>query len=233
MLATWLRYSYLFLSPNLLPLSYPQTLVSLLALPISVNGRTQARNLRYHFWFFSLISDPTHPHIMLYLQNLSWANPLLLAFTAFTSLFQGIIISCMNYCSSLLTGLLVSFPVPHKFFIHTAALGTILRASVMSFFLKIFQWLPIPFEWPVSFSATWMALNDLSPSHCSSLHSLDASHLRLSVFFKRFTSFLGSFALLVLPAWDAFHKAGLAKLFGTWPRSHFLTQTILFNVAVR
>ena len=53
------------------------------------------------------------------------------------SLFHGIMISYMNYCSSLLTGHLVSFPVPHKFFIHTATLGTILRASILSFFLKL------------------------------------------------------------------------------------------------
>lgn len=77
--------------------------------------------------------------------------------------------------------------------------------------LKIIQWLPIPLEIKsVLLSLAWMALNNLSTSHCSSPHLLYASYTVLLLFFKFSVSFhiLGSLALFALPGWDAVHKAG-------------------------
>lgn len=173
-LATWLKYSYLFLSHNLL-LSYPQTLLSSLALPHLNEWQYSCQKLkRYHcgFFFFSLKSIPSKHSLVL--QNLSSPNLPLLVFTA-TSLFQGIV-SHMNCCSSFLTRLVLflllrssqSSPRDHfKILNHVISLP------------KIFQWLPIPLEIKsVLLSMAWMALNNLSTSHCSS-HLLYASHTAL------------------------------------------------------
>lgn len=59
-LVIWLKYSCLFLSPNLLlPPLYPQSLVSLAAFSISGNGSTWAKRWRYRSGCFSFLSNPS------------------------------------------------------------------------------------------------------------------------------------------------------------------------------
>lgn len=55
-LAIWLKYSYLFLSPNLLPPSYPQTLCPHWPFPLAMNGSTHAKNSKIPLWILFLSS---------------------------------------------------------------------------------------------------------------------------------------------------------------------------------
>lgn len=80
-LAIGLKYGYLFLSPNLLPPPTPKPGVFADFFSLS-KWQHSVRNLSYLSRFVSFLSNPFHPHILLFLQNLSWANPPLLVFIA-------------------------------------------------------------------------------------------------------------------------------------------------------